>query len=76
MPRPSTPDSWGDASTKLQVDYVTANDAAWVLTRSALWPLVSGRGGMVVFGLALFLLIACIVLLSPATDSHFIYTDF
>lgn len=73
---PIDPSSWEDARTKLQVGYTAPFDAAWVLTKSRAWPLIAGRGGMLLFGLLLFAIVVATVLLSPTTDSHFIYTDF
>jgi hypothetical protein len=68
---------WEDASTRLAVGYRDAFEASWYLTRSRIWPLVRDeRFGPVVLGVVLFVVIVATVLLSPATESHFIYTDF
>jgi hypothetical protein len=68
---------WEDARTILRTNYGDAFEAAWFLTRSRLWPLVGNpRFGPFILGFVLFVMIVATVLLSPATDSHFIYTDF
>jgi hypothetical protein len=68
---------WEDSSTKLTTGYRGAFEAAWYLTASRIWPIVkSPRYGPFVLGAVLFAIVVASVLFSPATDSHFIYTDF
>ena len=68
---------WEDDATRLSTGYADAFEAAWFLTRSPLWRVVKHpRWGPYVLGAALAALIVAMVVLSPATDSHFIYTDF
>jgi hypothetical protein len=68
---------WEDANTTLTTGYQNAFEQAWYLTSSRIWPIVrSPRLGPFVLGAVLFAIIVSTVLLSPATDSHFIYTDF
>ncbi len=80
MPRLKADDTsadWEDSSTTLSTGYQNAFEAAWYLTSSRIWPLVnSPRYGPFVLGAVLFAIVVSTVLLSPATDSHFIYTDF
>lgn len=69
--------SWEDASTFITTGTPDSFEAAWYLTKSRFWPLVANRfSGPIVLGIVLFVVITAMVLLSPTTDSHFIYTDF
>lgn len=75
-PRRSQGD-WETSQTVIDVGTADAISAAWYLTGSRIWPLVSSRvGGKLVFGVVLFLIVVATVLFSPSTESHFIYTDF
>jgi hypothetical protein len=78
MPEPDEDTrDWEDSTTALTTSYQGAFEAAWYLTSSRIWPLVqSPRYGPFVLGAVLCAIVVAIVLLSPATDSHFIYTDF
>ena len=68
---------WEDATTRTEPIHHTDFEAAWFLTKSPLWRVARmPRFGPYALGVALFLLIVAMVLLSPSTDSHFIYTDF
>jgi len=68
---------WETSQTVTDVGTADALSAAWYLTTSRIWPLVSSPvGGKIVFGIVLFLVIVASVVLSPSTESHFIYTDF
>lgn len=68
---------WEDAKT----DIGSGNDdvfaASWYLTSNRIWPLVRRqRYGPIALGIVLACIIVATVLLSPSTESHFIYTDF
>ena len=68
---------WETSQTLTDVGAADALGAAWYLTTSRIWPLVSSPVfGKVMFGVVLFIIIVASVLLSPSTESHFIYTDF
>jgi len=68
---------WEDDATRLSTGYADAFEAAWFLTRSPLWRVVKHRfWGPYALGIVLAALVVAMILLSPATDSHFIYTDF
>jgi hypothetical protein len=68
---------WETSQTVTDVGTADAISAAWFLTGSRIWPLVSSRVvGKIVFGIVLFLIVVASVVLSPSTESHFIYTDF
>lgn len=70
-------ESWESAATVITSGTDDAYAASWYLTRSRIWPLISiGPFGPLALGVVLFLLIVAMVLFSPSTDSHFIYTDF
>ncbi len=52
-------------------------EAAWYLTSSRIWPLVRDPvRGPIVLGLILAAIVVAAVILSPSTESRFIYTDF
>jgi len=68
---------WETSQTVTDVGTADAISAAWYLTSSRIWPLVSSRiAGKIVFGIVLFVIVVATVVLSPSTESHFIYTDF
>ncbi|MBV8362956.1 MAG: hypothetical protein JO193_00160 [Candidatus Eremiobacteraeota bacterium] len=68
---------WETSQTLTDVGAADAVSAAWYLTASRIWPLVSSPIlGKIVFGIVLFIIIVASVVLSPSTESHFIYTDF
>jgi len=68
---------WETSQTLTDVGAADAVGAAWYLTASRIWPLVSSPIlGKIVFGIVLFIVIVASVVLSPSTESHFIYTDF
>ena len=68
---------WETSQTVTDVGTADALSAAWYLTTSRIWPLVSSRiVGKIIFGIVLFIVIVASVVLSPSTESHFIYTDF
>ncbi|MBV9402418.1 MAG: hypothetical protein JO018_01685 [Candidatus Eremiobacteraeota bacterium] len=68
---------WETSQTLTDVGAADAVSAAWYLTASRIWPLVSSPiFGKIVFGIVLFIIIVASVVLSPSTESHFIYTDF
>lgn len=69
--------SWADAPTDITTGTTDPFEAAWYLTKSRVWPLVSqAKVGPFVLGAILFCIVVAMVVLSPSTDSHFIYTDF
>ncbi|MHB8703191.1 MAG: hypothetical protein ACYC8W_03445 [Candidatus Tyrphobacter sp.] len=69
--------AWEDSPTYITSGTDDAVAAAWYLTRSRIWPLICNPAvGPFLFGAVLFLVIAAIVVLGPAGQSHFIYTDF
>ncbi|MDE2482450.1 MAG: hypothetical protein KGN02_09705 [bacterium] len=69
--------SWSDAQTLITTGTEDPLAAAWYLTTSRIWPLMTNpRLGPIVLGIALFVIIVATVLFSPSTESHFIYTDF
>ena len=68
---------WGDARTLITVGTDDPMAASWYLTKSRIWPFISdARFGPIKLGFVLFLIVVLSVLLSPSTESHFIYTDF
>jgi hypothetical protein len=68
---------WEDAVTTLSAGTRDDVEAAWFLTRSSFWRVFGASPfGPALLGVALFGLVVAIVLLSPSTDSRFIYTDF
>jgi hypothetical protein len=68
---------WGDARTVITTGTSDPIAAAWYLTNSRIWPLIAHPvRGPFLLGIVLFLLVVAMVLLSPSTESHFIYTDF
>jgi len=70
-------ESWGDAKTLITVGTDDPFAASWYLTKSRVWPLIRDPAlGPIKLGVILFLIVILSVLLSPSTDSHFIYTDF
>jgi len=74
---PRSQGDWETSQTVTDVGTADAVSAAWYLTSSRIWPLVSSRiAGKIVFGIVLFVVVVACVILSPSTESHFIYTDF
>ena len=70
-------EEWADAKTVITTGTDDPVAASWYLTKSRLWPLLSEpRYGPVKLGIVLFAIVLLSVLLSPSTESHFIYTDF
>ena len=68
---------WEESATFITSGTGDEFEAAWYLTKSRIWPLVRGPlSGPFIFGLLLFVLIVAMVVLGPAGQSHFIYTDF
>jgi hypothetical protein len=68
---------WEDSKTVITSGTDDAFDASWYLTRSRIWTVVrSPRYGPFVLGVVLATIIVAMVLFSPSTESHFIYTDF
>ncbi len=52
-------------------------EAAWYLTSSRIWPLVRHPiAGPFMLGIVIAAIIVAAVVLSPSTESRFIYTDF
>lgn len=81
QPRPQTQTESSDAGWEAGAvpAYVERADAqsAWYLTTSRIWPLVRHPTyGPIAFGVLVALIIALTVVLSPSTESRFIYTDF
>ncbi len=84
LPRPGSTErhigpgsEWENSSTFITTGTSDSFEAAWYLTKSKIWPLVCHPiFGPFALGLVLFLLIGAMVVLSPAAQSHFIYTDF
>lgn len=67
----------GDARLGVTAGAEDQCDAAWFLMREGPARLAQGRlAGPVILGLVIAILIVAMVVLSPSTDSHFIYTDF
>lgn len=70
-------ESWADAKTLITTGTDNPVAASWYLTTSRIWPFIADvRWGPAKLGLVLFVVIVLTVLLSPSTESHFIYTDF
>jgi hypothetical protein len=70
-------ESWADAKTLITIGTDDPFAASWYLTKSRIWPFVAHAGfGPIRLGFVLFVIIVLSVLLSPSTESHFIYTDF
>jgi len=68
---------WENASTFITTGTSDSIAAAWFLTKSRVWPLVSHPTfGPFVLGFVLFVVVTAMVVLSPTAQSHFIYTDF
>jgi hypothetical protein len=68
---------WETSSTITYVGEADSYDAAWYLTKNRIWPLASlPYVGKIMFGVALFVIIVAMVVLSPSAESHFIYVDF
>ncbi len=68
---------WADAKTIITTGTDDPVAASWYLTKSRIWPFIADpRLGPAKLGIVLFLVIVLSVLLSPAAESHFIYTDF
>lgn len=68
---------WEESATVLTSGSEDPFAAAWYLTTNRVWPLIAHpKRGPIVLGVVLFVLIVAMVILSPSTDSHFIYTDF
>ena len=68
---------WEDGATELSSGTADPLEAAWFLTRSRWWCITADpRFGPVFLGVLLAILICVTVLLSPSSDSRFIYTDF
>jgi hypothetical protein len=68
---------WEDAKTVITAGTEDAFAASWYLTNSRVWPLLrSAAWGPVTLGFVLAVIIFLTVLLSPSSESHFIYTDF
>ncbi|HTV93171.1 MAG TPA: hypothetical protein VMG98_10680 [Verrucomicrobiae bacterium] len=79
MPDPKQSENieWGDARTVITTGTSDPIAAAWYLTSNRIWPLIAHPvRGPFLLGIVLFLLIVAMVLFSPSTESHFIYTDF
>jgi hypothetical protein len=75
-PEASDP-GWGEAVTKLSAGTRDDFEAAWFLTRSSFWRAFgTSQFAPALLGVGFFVLVVAIVLLSPSTDSRFIYTDF
>ena len=69
--------AWEDSATFITTGTSDSFEAAWYLTKSRVWALAGKPGiGPVLLGVVVFLAIVAMVVLSPTTDSHFIYTDF
>ena len=67
---------WGDARTVITTGTSDPIAAAWYLTTNRIWPLIAHPvRGPFLLGIVLFFVVAMVVL-SPSTESHFIYTDF
>ena len=70
-------EEWADAKTLITTGTDDPIAASWYLTKSRLWPFLSDPVyGPVKLGVILFAIVLLSVLLSPSTESHFIYTDF
>jgi hypothetical protein len=68
---------WEDAKTVITVGTNDILEASWYLTKNRLWPLMASPArGPIVLGFVLAFIIVAMVLLSPSTESRFIYTDF
>lgn len=73
----SSHQGWEDARTRITAGTDDNYAASWYLTNNRIWPLIAlPRKGPIVLGVILAMIIVATVLLSPSTDSHFIYTDF
>ncbi len=70
-------ESWADAKTLITTGTDDPVAASWYLTKSRVWPFIAdARFGPIKLGVVLFVIIVLSILLSPSTESHFIYTDF
>lgn len=70
-------ESWTESKTIITSGTDDQLAASWYLTHSRIWRfLANPRTGPLVLGVILALIVVFTVLLSPSTDSHFIYTDF
>lgn len=68
---------WEDTTTLIPAGSKDVFSAAWYLTKSRIWPLVaSPNRGPAILGIIVAIIIIGIVLLSPSSESRFIYTDF
>lgn len=69
--------AWSESKTTITAGSDDPLAASWYLTTSRIWPLMNdSHFGPVVLGVVLFAIIVATVMLSPSTESHFIYTDF
>lgn len=70
-------ESWSESQTVITTGTDDPMAASWYLTHSRIWPFLSDpRTGPIRLGMVLFVIIVFAILLSPSTESHFIYTDF
>ena len=70
-------ESWESAQTEIVTGSDDSFAASWYLTESRVWPLLAHPvAGPFVLGLVFFVIVVATVVLSPSTESHFIYTDF
>ena len=77
IPASAKSDEWETPANEIESGSSDAVRASWFLTDSWLWPiLIASPAGPALLGITIFILIVLTILLSPSTDSRFIYTDF
>jgi hypothetical protein len=70
-------ESWAESSTIITSGTDDPVAASWYLTHSRIWRFISNpRIGPIGLGVVLFLIVVLMIVFSPSTESHFIYTDF
>lgn len=72
-----TEQGWEDTQTLITTGTENVYRASWYLAESRIVAVLgSWRSAPFALGIILALIVALAVVLSPSTDSHFIYTDF